>query len=277
MKLTKEQLTYVIKESIKNMSNFDMDSGYPLTIEGLEILFKNDRAMKNISDVNPKRLSILKNQLKLFKGNYRTKEEIETELQKDMQRFKKHKEIIDARSLRAQADELVLNTADTDYVYEFDALYKSTEDYETIDAYFEAVYKEFKQSVNLANQLKKVLSKAKYDKTPTAYQFYSKMKMYTAKAKARYKSLKNIKDLAIDNMINDPDGFVESLTNYTTFTHEIFQKQAMFILEYVQRYPDRPLPPLMKDFESHYRNGPLKLLHQQIEHVARLREKEKKL
>jgi len=277
MKLTKEQLTYVIKESIKNMSNFDMDSGYPLTIEGLEILFKNDRAMKNISDVNPKRLSILKNQLKLFKGNYRTKEEIETELQKDMQRFKKHKEIIDARSLRAQADELVLNTADTDYVYEFDALYKSTEDYETIDAYFEAVYKEFKQSVNLANQLKKVLSKAKYDKTPTAYQFYSKMKMYTAKAKARYKSLKKIKDLAIANMINDPDGLVESLTNYTTFTHEIFQKQAMFILEYVQRYPDRPLPPLMKDFESHYRNGPLKLLHQQIEHVARLREKEKKL
>lgn len=277
MKLNRQQLTNIIKESIKSVMNFDMDVGYPLTIAGLEILFKNDSAMKNISDVNPKYLSILKNQLKLFKGNYKTKEEIETELQKDLQRFKKHKEIIDARSLRDQADELVLQTTDDDYTNEFDALYKSTEDYETIDAYFKAVHKEFKQSVNLANQLKEVLSKAKYDKSPTAYQFYSKMKMYTAKAYARQKSLKKVKDQATDNIINDPDGFVKAVYDYISFAHEIFQKQALFILEYVKKYPDRPLPPAMKDFEAHYRSGPLRLLYQQIEHVARLQEREKNL
>ena len=279
MKLTKKQLTNIIKEELQSVlmeQNFDMDVGYPLNVKGLEILFKNDNAMKNIENVGERHLDTLRRLLKAKQQKTHSDEEIENYLKRFLKQFKRAKESIDFKKMSEKADELVLQATGDDYIYKLKAIYKDFKDYETLEEYYDELYKEFKESVDLANQLKNVLSKAKYDESPTAYQFYFKMKMFTAKARAKQKSLKQIKKKAVKNLVADPDGFVKAVSDEVFFSLEIFQKQAEFIIKYTSENPDKPLPPAMKDFEKEYRDGPLKILHQQIEHVARLQEKEKK-
>jgi hypothetical protein len=273
MKINKQSLRQIIKEELQNVlmeQNFDMDVGYPLNVKGLEILFKNDNAMKNIENVGEGYLKILRTLLKAKQQRTHSDEEIENYLKKFLQQFKKHKEIKDSQKLKTKADELVLQATGDDYIYKLKAAYKNFEDYETLEEYYDETYKEFKESVDLANQLKNVLSKAKYDKSPTAYQFYDKMKMFTAKAKAKQNSLKQINKKAAKNLAADPDGFVKALTDEVSFSLEIFQKQAEFIIKYTRENPDKSLPIAMKDFEKQYRGGPLKILHQQIENIAKL-------
>ena len=95
--------------------------------------------------------------------------------------------------------------------------------------------------------------------------------MFTAKAKAKQRSLNQIRKKAAKNLAADPDGFVKAVSDVAFFSLEIFQKQAEFIIKYTSENPDKPLPPLMKNFEKEYRNGPLKILHQQIESIARIK------
>jgi hypothetical protein len=168
-----------------------------------------------------------------------------------------------------QTDEIIPQATGEDYSKKFIALYKSAKDYETLDEYFNETYKEFKESIDLANELKKVLSNAKYDKSRTAYQFYSKMKAFTAKVDAKSAALRKINDEAWESRPFNRNAAREALHNYISFVYEVFQTEAEFIIKYVSENPDKPLPPAMRDFEQAYRNGPLKRLHQQITNIAR--------
>ena len=90
MKINNETLKQIIKEELQSVlmeQNFDMDVGYPLNVKGLEILFKNDNAMKNIENVGESYLKTLRTLLKAKQQKTHSDEEIEKYLKQTLEQF----------------------------------------------------------------------------------------------------------------------------------------------------------------------------------------------